>query len=284
MRMRRFWLVVLVIVLSGCASWHARVRPGFDWSTVSTVSLQGPDEAYSELVATAREELEGMGYRVVLPAESSEAQVDVQLAVVEALDIDESGKTYMRPKSLHTRFYKAVDQALVAESSYYLGPSENPRQGVKALFAGVWKKQAQAAAAPAPVTTSQPLAAGSVAKPAVLEPERVEAASTPSGAVGTVSAVPPSQGPTTEVVSTPALPASAPPTSATVVPGDGASSASSAPATPAAKPAPVANQPLADDDWDKPRGELPAAGEPSPWVPRFQSWGFSEWGKSRELE
>ena len=280
MRVFRFWLVALVIGLTGCASWHARVRPGFDWSTVSTVSLQGPAEAYSELVATAQEELEEMGYRV-LPAQSPEAQVEVQLSVVEALDIDESGKTFMRPKSLHTRFYKSVDQALVAESSYYLGPSESPRQGVKALFAGVRKKQAQAAAAPAPAVTAAPVVAPPVSKPAVLEPVPVEAAQAPPAAAKTVT-VPPSQA--TAPVAAPAAPAPAPTTAATVVQGAGANPAASNPAAPAVKSAPVASESLADDDWDKPRGEIPSSGEASPWVPRFQSWGFSDWGKSRELE
>lgn len=276
MRAFRFGLVALVIVLTGCASWHARVRPGFDWSTVSTVSLQGPEEAYSDLVVTAREELKGMGYRV-LPAQSPEAQVDVQLSVVEALDIDETGKTFMRPKSLHTRFYKSVDQALVAESSYYLGPSESPRQGVKALLAGVRKKQAQAAAAPAPTVTAAPVVAPAASKPAVVEPVSAQVTPAPPAAAETVI-VPPLQAPA------PAVPAPAPATSVTVVQGDGASPAASTPAAPAAKSAPVATESLAVDDWDKPRGEIPSSGEASPWVPRFQSWGFSDWGKSRELE
>lgn len=280
MRVFRFWLIALVIGLTGCASWHARVRPGFDWSTVSTVALQGPSEAYSDLVATAQEELEGMGYRV-LPAESPEAQVDVQLSVVEALDIDESGKTFMRPKSLHTRFYKSVDQALVAESSYYLGPSESPRQGVKALLAGVRKKQAQAAAAPASVVTAAPVDAPAASKPAVVEPVSVQVTPAPPAAAETVI-VPPLQAPAP--VAAPAVPAPAPATSVTVVQGDGASPAASTPAAPVAKSAPVATESLADDDWDKPRGEIPSSGEASPWVPRFQSWGFSDWGKSRELE
>jgi hypothetical protein len=272
MRVFRFWLIALVIGLTGCASWHARVRPGFDWSTVSTVALQGPAEAYSDLIATAREELEGMGYRV-LPAQSPDAQVDVQLSVVEALDIDESGKTFMRPKSLHTRFYKSTDQALVAESSYYLGPSESPRQGVKALLAGVRKKQAQAAAVSAPATTAAPIAAAVATVPADPSPGREPASLADS--------VPRSQaaGP---VVAPAAISAAAPQ-------GRDLRQPQATPVAPAAPPAPtarpeVAAEATADDDWDKPRREIPSSGEPSPWVPRFQSWGFSDWGKSREIE
>ena len=287
MRAFRFGLVALVIGLTGCASWHARVRPGFDWSTVSTVSLQGPEESYSELVATAQEELAGMGYRV-LPAQSPEAQVEVQLSVVEALDIDESGKTFMRPKSLHTRFYKSVDQALVAESSYYLGPSESPRQGVKALFAGVQKKQAQAAAAPAPAVTAAPVVAAPASKPAVVEPVPVRVVPAPLATAETVI-VPPSQA--TAPVVAPSVPADSAPAPETVAAPQGSDlrQSQAAPIVPAAPPAPVARpevatETTADDDWDKPRDEIPSSGEASPWVPRFQSWGFSEWGKSRELE
>jgi len=287
MRVFRFWLVALVIGLTGCASWHARVRPGFDWSTVSTVALQGPAEAYTDLIATAREELEGMGYRV-LPAQSPEAQVDVQLSVVEALDIDESGKTFMRPKSLHTRFYKSVDQALVAESSYYLGPSESPRQGVKALLAGVRKKQAQAAAVPAPVVTAAPVATPPASKPAVVEPVPVQVAPAPPAAAETVTAHP-SQ--TTAPVAVPSVTAGSTPAPEAVAAPQGSDlrQPQAAPIAPAAPPAPVsqpqvATESLADDDWDKPRDEIPSSGEASPWVPRFQSWGFSDWGKSRELE
>jgi len=274
MRVFRFWLVALVIGLTGCASWHARVRPGFDWSTVSTVSLRGPEEVYSELVATAQEELEGMGYRVLL-AESPEAQVEVRLSVVEALDIDESGKTFMRPKSLHTRFYKSADQALVAESSYYLGPSESPRQGVKALLAGVRKKQAEAAAAP-------------TAKAAGVEPVPAEVAPAPSVAAETVI-VPPSQAPAPVAAPAKTSGTATAPEAVAVPPGSDLRQPQAAPVVPAATPAPiarpeVANETPADDDWDKPREELPSSGEASPWVPRFQSWGFSEWGKSRELE
>ena len=257
MRVFRFWLIALVIGLTGCASWHARVRPGFDWSTVSTVSLQGPEGAYSELVATAQEELEGMGYRV-LPVQSPEAQVEVRLSVVEALDIDESGKTFMRPKSLHTRFYKSVDQALVAESSYYLGPSESPRRGVKALFAGVQKKQVEAAAAPAPATTAAPIVVPPASKPAVVV---TAPAPRPQDAAPVVAA--PQGSDIRQPQATPVAPA--------------------APPAPSARPE-VASETMADDDWDKPRGEIPSSGEASPWVPRFQSWGFSDWGKSRELE
>lgn len=287
MRAFRFWLVALVIGLTGCASWHARVRPGFDWSTVSIVSLQGPEESYSELVATAQEELQGMGYRV-LPAESPEAQVDVRLSVVEALDIDEAGKTFMRPKSLHTRFYKSVDQALVAESSYYLGPSESPRRGVKALFAGVQKKQNQAAAAPAPVAKAQPVAAAPTAKAAGVEPVPVEVAPAPSVAAETVI-VPPSQAPAPVAAPAKTSGTATAPEAVAVPPGSDLRQSREAPVVPAATPAPiarpeVANETTADDDWDKPRGEIPAAGEPSPWVPRFQSWGLSDWGKSREVE
>jgi hypothetical protein len=275
--------VALVIGLTGCASWHARVRPGFDWSTVSTVSLRGPEDAYSDLVATAQEELEGMGYRV-LPAQSPEAQVEVRLSVVEALDIDESGKTFMRPKSLHTRFYKSADQALVAESSYYLGPSESPRQGVKALFAGVQKKQAQAAAAPAPAVTARPVVAPPASKPAVLEPVTAEAAPAPSAAAETVI-VPPAQAAAPVVA--PSVPADSAPAPETAAAPQGSDlrqppAAATAPA-PVARPE-VAAETTADDDWDKPRDEIPAPGEPSPWVPRFQSWGLSDWGKTRELE
>jgi hypothetical protein len=287
MRVFRFWLVALVIGLTGCASWHARVRPGFDWSTVSTVALQGPAEAYSELVATAREELEGMGYRV-LPAESPEAQVEVQLSVVEALDIDESGKTFMRPKSLHTRFYKSVDQALVAESSYYLGPSESPRQGVKALLAGVRKKQAQAAAVPAQVVTAAPVATPPASKPAVVGPVPVQVAPAPPAAAETVTAHPSQR---TAPVAAPSVTAGSTPAPETVAAPQGSDlrQPQAAPIAPAAPPAPVARtevatEATADDDWDKPRDEIPSPGEPSPWVPRFQSWGFSDWGKSRELE
>lgn len=274
MRVFRFWLIALVIGLTGCASWHARVRPGFDWSTVSTVSLRGPEEVYSELVATAQEELEGMGYRVLL-AESPEAQVEVRLSVVEALDIDESGKTFMRPKSLHTRFYKSADQALVAESSYYLGPSESPRQGVKALLAGVRKKQAEAAAAP-------------TAKAAGVEPVPAEVAPAPSVAAETVI-VPPSQAPAPVAAPAKTSGTATAPEAVAVPPGSDLRQPQAAPVVPAATPAPiarpeVANETPADDDWDKPREELPSSGEASPWVPRFQSWGFSEWGKSRELE
>ena len=283
----RFGLVALVIVLSGCASWHARVRPGFDWSTVSTVSLQGPAEAYSELVATAQEELEGMGYRV-LPAQSPEAQVEVQLSVVEALDIDESGKTFMRPKSLHTRFYKSVDQALVAESSYYLGPSESPRQGVKALLAGVRKKQAEAAAAPAPAVTAAPVAAPSASKPAVVEPVPVQVAPAPPAAAETATALP-SQ--TNAPVAAPAKTSgtATAPEAVAAPQGSDLRQSQAHPVVPAATPTPVARpevatETTADDDWDKPRGEMPSSGEASPWVPRFQSWGFSDWGKSREFE
>lgn len=272
MRVFRFWLVALVIALTGCASWHARVRPGFDWSTISTVSLQGPEKAYSDLVATAQEELEGMGYRV-LPAQSSEVQVNVQLSVVEALDIDEAGKTFMRPKSLHTRFYKSVDQALVAESSYYLGPSESPRRGVKALFAGVQKKQAQVAAAPAPATTAAPIVAPT--------------ASTPAAVVTVPADLSPIEEPVSVAAPTPrsqdAAPVVAAPQGSDLRQPQATSVPPAAPPAPVARPE-VAAETTADDDWDRPRDELPAPGEPSPWVPRFQSWGLSDWGKTRELE
>lgn len=287
MHVFRFWLIALVIGLTGCASWHARVRPGFDWSTVSTVSLQGPAEAYSDLVVTAREELEGMGYRV-LPAQSPEAQVDVQLSVVEGLDIDESGKTFMRPKSLHTRFYKSTDQALVAESSYYLGPSESPRQGVKALLAGVRKKQGQAAAASAPVVTVQPVVAPPASTPAAVA--TVPADPSPAREPASLAEPIPRPQAAAPVVAPAAVSGAAPASESVAAPqGRDIRQPQATPVLPTATPAPaslpkIATEATADDDWDKPRGEIPSSGEPSPWVPRFQSWGFSDWGKSREIE
>ncbi|MDW7644265.1 MAG: hypothetical protein SCI25_04435 [Desulfuromonadales bacterium] len=196
-------MIALIVLLTGCASWYAKVQPGFDWSQVSTVTLQGPENnTYGDLLAAAEDELVGMGYEV-LSGDVPIAQIRVHFTVGEGLDVDETGHRFMRPKSLHVRFYDTSDWSLVAENSYFLLPSEDPSQGVKALFDGIRKKQSQ--------------------RPPSASPEKT---STPAGAPSESDPPPPTPEPTTEA-----------PDSATPIE------------------------------------------EPSPWVPRFKSWGFDEWGQ-----
>ena len=199
----RFLIVGLIVFLAGCASWYAKVQPGFDWSQVSTVALQGPgNDRYGDLLAAAEDELTGMGYEVIR-GESPTAQMRVHFTVGEGLDVDETGRRFMRPKSLHVRFYDTADQSFVAENSYFLLPSEDPSQGVKALIDGIRKKQSQRPPSTSTEKTSTPAAAPSESDPPPPKPE-----------------------PTTE-------------------------------ASDSAYP----------------------IEEPSPWVPRFKSWGFDEWGQ-----
>ncbi|BCA80498.1 hypothetical protein [Desulfuromonas sp. AOP6] len=199
----RLFILALIVLLTGCASWYAKVQPGFDWSQVSTVTLQGPENnMYGDLLAVAADELVGMGYEV-LSGDVPIAQVRVHFTVGEGLDIDETGHRFMRPKSLHVRFYDTSDQSLVAENSYFLLSSEDPSQGVKALIDGIRKKQSQ-----------RPLRASS------------------------------------EKTSTPAV----------------------APAE--SEPPPLTAEPTTEE----PESSYPIE-EPSPWLPRFKSWGFDEWGQ-----
>ena len=203
MRTLRFSIVGLIVLLAGCPSWYAKVQSGFDWNQVSTVALQGPEnETYGDLLAVAEDELARMGYEV-LRGDAPVAQMLVHFTVGEGLDVDETGRRFMRPKSLHVRFYDTSDQSLVAENSYFLLPSENPRQGVKALFDGIRKKRSQSSSSASIERTSTP---------ALAPPESEPSPSTPE--------------PTTE-------------TQDSAYPIE----------------------------------------EPSPWVPRFKSWGFDAWGQ-----
>ncbi|HDR46942.1 MAG TPA: hypothetical protein ENN94_04500 [Geoalkalibacter subterraneus] len=218
--MRLKWILFLVLFTAGCSGLHTGASPDFDWSRVEKVSVQGPWEEYQELQKPTLQEVAAMGYDVV-PHSSLKTDARLELEVAEALDINEVGAVFSRPKSLHVRIYDADSGTQVALADYYLSSTQSAVDGVKELFAGVKKERSS------------------------------------------------SKG---ENKSTAAAPEEAPPVSVPTVQAEAPGKSPAPASTPASQ-----EQEAETSEWD------PAEKKKlSPWVPRLESWGFENWGKSRE--
>ncbi|WP_158414035.1 hypothetical protein [Geoalkalibacter subterraneus] len=261
--MRLKWILALMLLfVAGCSGLHTGASPDFDWSRVEKISVQGPWEKYQELQTPTLQEVAAMGYEVV-SSSAPEADARLELEVVEALDINEVGAVFSRPKSLHVRIYDADSGTPVALADYHLSSTQSAVDGVHELFAGVRRERGSSKGDH---------------KSTAAAPEKIPSASDPpaQAEIPEKSSVP---------ESTPSEEQSSQSMSGNVKPDEkqmpqAAQEAPRETATETVKEAPPPasqKQEAETSEWD------PAeAKKRSPWVPRLESWGFEDWGKPRE--
>jgi hypothetical protein len=252
----------MLLFVAGCSGLHTGASPDFDWSRVEKISVQGPWEKYQELQTPTLQEVAAMGYGVVPPS-SPEADARLELEVVEALDINEVGAVFSRPKSLHVRIYDADSGPPVALADYHLSSTQSAVDGVQELFAGVRKERGSSKGEN---------------KSTAAAPEKIPSASDP-----------PAQAEVPEKSSVPAstLPQKQPAQAASenveqtekqVPQATQEKSQETATATVKEAPPPASQEQEAETfEWDPAETK-----KRSPWIPRFESWGFEDWGKPRE--
>ncbi len=261
--MRLRWVLALVLLfVTGCSGLHTGASPDFDWLRVEKVSVQGPWEKFQELQKPTLEEVAAMGYGVVPPS-SPEADARLELEVVEALDINEVGAVFSRPRSLHVRIYDADSGAPVALADYYLSSTQSAVNGVQELFAGVREERSRSKG-----ENKSTAEAPENAFPASEPPAQAEVPEKNSAPASTLLKEQPSQAISETVEQAEEeVPQAALETSqetATEIVREAAPPATQA-------------QEAETLEWEPAERK-----KRSPWVPRLESWGFEDWGKPRE--
>lgn len=273
-------IFLLAFCLAGCASLHVDIGPTVGWDEVSRVILQEPAEDSWQLSPAIRAELQDMGL-TVLTDENVDPDLLVRFSYEEGPDLNPDGDLLTRLKSLHIQFVDpATDQNLAVVDYFYAqNQAEKPLDGVKAAFAGVRQDIltsaiAQPQPAPAPVSQSSPDTP--VATPAMPQKEAAAAvvspATAPQSLVGSKSTTP-SQRPAQESASPEQQSFHAAPVNRSVDQVRSTEEATGVTAPTVQAPAKPVH------DRVKPEMREIAPKTESPWIPRFQSWGFENWGE-----
>jgi hypothetical protein len=264
--MRLPGLFALLLLVVGCSQLHTDVRSSYRWAEVSAVGFEAPDRDPWNLAPVVRTELEAMGYAVVAPGGAGQ-ELLVRFSTQDGPDFTSDGVLVTRPKSLHVKLIDPRSQALVGVADYFLRSSEDPVEGMRAALAGL-QDALRSAARPSQV---RPVAVPSTAPAA--------AQSAPAAALPVQPQVvaPPSQ-PAVKPAAQPATTTAAAPTSSAVTPAPLVTSES------AASPAQSPGETQAPAETVVEEEAVIRSQEQSPWVPRFKSWGFDEWGKSDDFD
>lgn len=238
----------LLLLTVGCSPLHTEVKGGYRWEDVAVVGLEASGDDRWGLTPVVREQLQATGYAVV-PAGDAGQQLLVRFSTKEGPDFTSDGVLVTRPKSLHVQFVDPGRQSLVAVADYFLRSSEDPAAGMREALAGVQQKIRDAARG---VPTWSAPAPGPD-RPAATQAAVPSTASAPSPQVeAQVPAVAPDLPPAAE--------------------------AAEAASTASGSNMPEGVAPVVESEQ-----EIRSLKE-SPWVPRFKSWGFDEWGKGGKTE
>lgn len=245
-------LYLAVFLILGCSSLHVDVVPAVDWSAVSVVELQEPAHDPWLLTAAIRTQLHQMGLTVAAK-ENASPDLLVRYFVQEGPDLNADGDLLTRLKSLHIQFVDPSTDQYVAVADYFYPDSDyEPVDGVVAAFSGLQQdiqtagsKQVEPVPPPAPSSSVD-----SATEAPQQQPVAAEAGEQPPRA---------NQNPGTEDPAQPAVESAA-----GLPPSTQQPSATVAPAT----------------EKDSIRKVAPKTR--SPWVPRFESWGFENWGEQHD--
>lgn len=247
-----WFICLLALVLSGCGSLHVDVGPTVDWDKISQVALEQPDQDPWQLAGAIRTHLQRMGL-TVLAEDAADPDLRVRYFYQEGPDLNADGEVLTRLTSFHLQFIDPTTDNFVAVADYFYADSDSqPLAGVANAFAGLQQNMSvggtsQAKPEPTP-------ALGSEAEPAVAAP------SPPQRQVTTGSedkTLPEIQDSSPEALPQP--------------------TGKSAGAAPAAEQPPETLAPTTD----RANARKIKPQVKSPWVPRFESWGFENWGEQQ---
>jgi hypothetical protein len=256
-------IVALLLLAAGCSPLHTEVRSSYRWTDVSEIGFEEPASDPWGLIPVVCQELQAMGYALVPPTAASPDLI-VRFSTRDGPDFTSDGTLITRPKSLHVQFADPGTNDLVAVADYFLRSSEEPATGMRAALSGLHQEI---------LGSAHPVQA----RPAATQPVPPAAAqSAPAAAQSTPPAAAPSAQPSAPLAAQPPVavsPVAAPAPVSRAVPEPAAAPQDRAQHEP---PAP-ADTAVEDEPVIKSR-------EQSPWMPRFKSWGFEEWGKSDEFD
>ncbi len=254
----RWGLCLLAACSFGCAAVNVDVGSTIDWSKVSTVTLQPPTEDPWQLAPEIRNELQQTGFTVLATNDTS-ADLLVRYFTKEGPDLNSDGDLLTRLKSFHVQFVDPATNENVAVVDYfYADTMADPADDSVSLAFAELRRDIQAGrsvttpAAPTQVAAPEPA-------PAVAEPSQPQ-----------VEATTPQQDP---------QPAQVAPAEITVQP---AVTPNEAPAV--AEQTAVSVTPAVIPTIEKEEARKITPRTESPWVPRFHSWGFEDWGDDETVD
>ncbi len=125
-------------VITGCSSLHVDVSPSVDWSQVRVLQFQSPPEDLWNLNRTIKSELADMGFQV----EETHPNPDLLFSYFtqESPDLSVESQVLTRLKSLHVQFIDPSTKILVTTVDYFypeVSSSPAPDTGVKEVFSGL---------------------------------------------------------------------------------------------------------------------------------------------------
>jgi len=279
----RWGLYVMAFFLFSCSSLHVDVGQTFDWGKVSIVSLQEPPQDPWLLTPAIRLELEDMGFTVIREGDGN-PDLMARFFFKDGPDLDSNGNLFTRLKSLHVQFVDPATGKNVAVADYFYADDNlsEPLEGVKLAFAALRRDiraEEDAQIQPAPATIPQPLADSAASLPSVTKKQGADVTEPPSqvlqplaGSTATAPSPPQKEDPA-KVEDQAPLPMPGSQSESMNIPGNDTdkskplSGQGSQPITPVTEKSQVREV--------KPKTV-------SPWVPRFKSWGFENWGEQDE--
>ncbi|SEA62521.1 hypothetical protein SAMN05660420_02665 [Desulfuromusa kysingii] len=241
----------LLLILAGCSSLHVDMLPTVDWSTVQIVEFQAPPQDRWNLTEPIQTELLAMDFQVV--EDHRNPDLLFSYFTQEGIDLTVESEKVLRLRSLHVQFIDPKTKNLVAAADYFYPdnaqPSDFPR-GIKELFAGI-RQQSQ----------HQPVVTPAASVKAVDEPEAL----TTEATIATPQ-------PEATLIKQPT-----PETSAAKNQTEQRITNPSDRSSVAVETATQNVTPVLDKDDEKMQQAVQKTR--SPWVPKFQSWGFENWGE-----
>jgi hypothetical protein len=249
-------LALTAFFVSGCAALHVDVVPTIDWRTASSVTLQAPERDPWQLTAAVRNELQRMG--LTLFDEGGSPNLLVRYFVKEGPDLNADGDLLTRLQSFHVQFVDPSTGAFVAVADYFYAADNltEPQVGVKEAFAGLRQDLGMTDSPRQALSQDAAAASTSLTSPA---------------------SAPPAAPQRTEPMVADPLPS---PPQATQSAGVAESSEEPVEMTRSAESPAADVVPLTDKAQAKPV----APQTQSPWVPRFESWGFENWGEEPDVD
>lgn len=128
----------MIFALSGCSSLHVDISPTIDWSRVKVIEFQSPLQDPWELTQPMKSELITMGFQV----EETHSNPDLLFSYFtqESRDLTIESEVISRLKSLHVQFMDPETKTLVTAVDYFYpevtSPSV-PEMGVIEVFSGL---------------------------------------------------------------------------------------------------------------------------------------------------
>ncbi|WP_321394010.1 DUF4136 domain-containing protein [uncultured Desulfuromusa sp.] len=244
---------LILLILSGCSSLHVDILPTVDWTHVKVVEFQSPLQDHWKLTQPIRSELQGMGFQV----EDMPAHPDLLFSYFtqSSIDLTVESEKVMRLRSLHIQFTDPKTKTLVAAADYFYPDNTHPSEfalGVKELFAGIREQTAN--------------------------PSRVNKSATPAKVVEHQTQVPTTATTNSSQPKVAIKKQSTPENSTETSAVETITSHTPAPTSAESE---ISHQEKITPVLDKSSEKMQQAVQKtrSPWIPKFQSWGFENWGQ-----